>query len=431
MTTHSDPTYVVHDVVHYAVGNMPGAVPNTSTYALTNVTLPYALAIAERGLEDALRADPALARGAEHVRRPVDERARGRGARPGGRGSWRPSIPGLSERPARWRRSRGRARAPAPTSAFDAPGRAVPGPPDRRTRAVAQHAGGVPARPARSTAEYLANAGSATPRRSTRPTWPGSSNGSRRTEFDEGAGTGPSSVARSLAAVRMLHAFLLREGDTDANPAAGVRRPKVPQTLPRPLSVDRSRRSWRRPATGDPVGLRDRAILETLYGGGPADLGAGRPGRRRHRPGGGERARPGQGQQGAEVPLGRFAVEAVGVVPDAEPAVARPAAVRAGAVPQPARRPPDAAGRDARPAGGRPAGRRRHAGHPAHAAALVRDAPAGGGRRRPRGAGAARPRVAHHDADLHAGDGRPAPRGVLHRASAGPPRRQAANGRER
>jgi alanine dehydrogenase len=63
MTTHSDPTYVVHDVVHYCVGNMPGAVPNTSTYALTNVTLPYALAIAEVGLEEALRADEALARG--------------------------------------------------------------------------------------------------------------------------------------------------------------------------------------------------------------------------------------------------------------------------------------------------------------------------------------------------------------------------------
>jgi alanine dehydrogenase len=63
MTTHSDPTYVVDGVVHYAVGNMPGAVPNTSTYALTNVTLPYALAIADRGMEEALRASPPLARG--------------------------------------------------------------------------------------------------------------------------------------------------------------------------------------------------------------------------------------------------------------------------------------------------------------------------------------------------------------------------------
>jgi alanine dehydrogenase len=63
MTTHADPTYVVDDVVHYAVGNMPGAVPRTSTYALTNVTLPWALAIATKGAEDAVRADPALALG--------------------------------------------------------------------------------------------------------------------------------------------------------------------------------------------------------------------------------------------------------------------------------------------------------------------------------------------------------------------------------
>jgi alanine dehydrogenase len=63
VTTHSAPTYVVDDVVHYCVGNMPGAVPRTSTYALTNVTLPYALEIAGRGLEGAVRADPALAHG--------------------------------------------------------------------------------------------------------------------------------------------------------------------------------------------------------------------------------------------------------------------------------------------------------------------------------------------------------------------------------
>jgi len=63
MTTHSNPTFVEHGVVHYCVGNMPGAVPNTSTYALTNVTLPYALDIAARGLEGAVRRDPILARG--------------------------------------------------------------------------------------------------------------------------------------------------------------------------------------------------------------------------------------------------------------------------------------------------------------------------------------------------------------------------------
>ncbi|HEX2195665.1 MAG TPA: alanine dehydrogenase [Actinomycetota bacterium] len=63
MTTHSDPTYVVHDVVHYCVGNMPGAVPHTSTYALTNATMPYVLALADKGLEGAVRDDPALAKG--------------------------------------------------------------------------------------------------------------------------------------------------------------------------------------------------------------------------------------------------------------------------------------------------------------------------------------------------------------------------------
>jgi alanine dehydrogenase len=63
VTTHSDPTYVVHDVVHYCVGNMPGAVPRTSTYALTNVTIPYTLDIAGKGLARAVRDDPALALG--------------------------------------------------------------------------------------------------------------------------------------------------------------------------------------------------------------------------------------------------------------------------------------------------------------------------------------------------------------------------------
>src|SRR6266498_4934736 len=63
VTTHSDPTYVVDDVVHYCVGNMPGAVPRTSTYALTNVTLPYAVDIATKGLDRAAREDPALALG--------------------------------------------------------------------------------------------------------------------------------------------------------------------------------------------------------------------------------------------------------------------------------------------------------------------------------------------------------------------------------
>ncbi|MFE9745217.1 alanine dehydrogenase [Saccharothrix saharensis] len=62
-TTHADPTYQVHDTVFYCVANMPGAVPRTSTYALTNVTLPYAVALADHGWEAALRGDASLALG--------------------------------------------------------------------------------------------------------------------------------------------------------------------------------------------------------------------------------------------------------------------------------------------------------------------------------------------------------------------------------
>ena len=62
-TTHAEPTYVMDDVVHYCVANMPGAVARTSTYALNNVTLPHALQIAELGWRNAMRRDPHLAEG--------------------------------------------------------------------------------------------------------------------------------------------------------------------------------------------------------------------------------------------------------------------------------------------------------------------------------------------------------------------------------
>jgi len=62
-TTHDEPTYIVHDVVHYCVANMPGAVPRTSTYALTNSTLSYALDIADRGVQKAMARSRALRRG--------------------------------------------------------------------------------------------------------------------------------------------------------------------------------------------------------------------------------------------------------------------------------------------------------------------------------------------------------------------------------
>jgi alanine dehydrogenase len=66
-TTHDDPTYRVHDSVFYCVANMPGAVPNTSTHALTNVTLPYVMALANEGTAAAVAGNPALAHGVNAV----------------------------------------------------------------------------------------------------------------------------------------------------------------------------------------------------------------------------------------------------------------------------------------------------------------------------------------------------------------------------
>jgi alanine dehydrogenase len=70
-TTHDQPVFTVDNVIHYCVANMPGAVPRTSTFALTNVTINYALKIANQGLETAVAADPALAKGINIYRRHV------------------------------------------------------------------------------------------------------------------------------------------------------------------------------------------------------------------------------------------------------------------------------------------------------------------------------------------------------------------------
>ena len=66
-TTHENPVYVVDGIVHYAVANIPGAVPYTSTVALTNATLPYVLALADKGWQKACRDNAALARGVNMV----------------------------------------------------------------------------------------------------------------------------------------------------------------------------------------------------------------------------------------------------------------------------------------------------------------------------------------------------------------------------
>jgi integrase/recombinase XerD len=76
------------------------------------------------------------------------------------------------------------------------------------------------------------------------------------------------SVARTLSAVRSFHRFLLREGITEGDPAVGVPQPRLPRSLPRPLPVEDVRRLLEAPDEGSPTGLRDRAILELLYGSG-------------------------------------------------------------------------------------------------------------------------------------------------------------------
>jgi integrase/recombinase XerD len=88
------------------------------------------------------------------------------------------------------------------------------------------------------------------------------------TEFAEGRRYAASSVARSLAAVRTFHLFLVREGDAAASSADGVSRPKVPRRLPRPLSLSDMTSLLDACGDGDVAALRDRAILETLYGAG-------------------------------------------------------------------------------------------------------------------------------------------------------------------
>lgn len=75
VTTHDNPTYIKHGVIHYAVANMPGAVPQTSTIALTNVTVPYALQIANKGVKKALIENPALAAGLNTINGEVTYKA--------------------------------------------------------------------------------------------------------------------------------------------------------------------------------------------------------------------------------------------------------------------------------------------------------------------------------------------------------------------
>jgi len=91
---------------------------------------------------------------------------------------------------------------------------------------------------------------------------------SASTHGDDGRPYRATSVARTLSTVRSFHRFLVREGVTERDPAAGVTQPKLPRSLPRPLSVDEIGRLLEAPDPRTPAGARDRAILELLYGAG-------------------------------------------------------------------------------------------------------------------------------------------------------------------
>lgn len=128
---------------------------------------------------------------------------------------------------------------------------------------------------------------------------------------DEGRPYRASSVVRALSAVRSFHRFLLREGKAERDPAATVVRPRLPRSLPRPMPVEEVLRLLAAPPEGTPVGLRDRAVLETLYGGGlrVSEL-AGLDIDDVELEGGSVRVL-GKGGKERDIPLGRYATEAI------------------------------------------------------------------------------------------------------------------------
>ena len=149
-TTHAEPTYRVHESVFYCVANMPGAVPHTSTYALTNVTLPYAVELANKGWRQALRRRPLAGAGAQHPRGPDHVRRGGRGLR--ARRRWRSRTCWPDGGPASVARvdGGGNLGGGRPCGGWRAQragrrGVGLPRPPGGRARAGRQHGGGVPA----------------------------------------------------------------------------------------------------------------------------------------------------------------------------------------------------------------------------------------------------------------------------------------------
>ena len=216
----------MHGSLFYCVANMPGAVPYTSTYALTNVTLPYALALAEKGWRQAMRDDPSLALGlnthagaitnagvAEAHGRPVTSRVRGAQRR---RSGDQPEVTG-----------------------HDALTAAVRGYLDHLLveRGLAANTLAAYRADLSRYLGHLAGLGRSDPADVTTADVTGFLASLRAPDADGEPELSASSAARTLVAVRGLHAFWLRDGVTTTDPAAEVKPPSLPSRLPKALPV--------------------------------------------------------------------------------------------------------------------------------------------------------------------------------------------------
>ena len=276
-TTHAAPTYNVHDSVFYCVANMPGAVPNTSTYALTNVTLPYAVALANKGWRQALRDDARPRPRPERARRPGHLRRRRRGVRH------------ADDRPRRGARL---------TSLADA----VAGYLDHITieRGLAANTVAAYRRDLDRYVQWCAG-------RSIADIDDVSENdvadfaASLRQPAGEVPALGASSAARVVVSVRTFHRFAAREGLTAADPARDVRPSAIPRRLPKALPYEQVQalieNAGRRRHPGGAARPRPRRVPlrhrhPHLRGGGPR--------RRRRRPRDPDRRGHRQGGQAAD-----------------------------------------------------------------------------------------------------------------------------------
>ena len=414
-TTHADPTYKVHDSVFYCVANMPGAVPHTSTYALTNVTLPYAVAAGQQGLAARrCAADHCAGAGAQHPRRAGHLRAGGRGARAAGAAaSTRCSADARSPDADATPLQRARCGAYLDHLAVE---RGLAANTLASYRRDLRRYVGVPAPAAASTTLADGRRG----RRRARSWW----RCARATRTTRRSAA--SSAARAVVAVRGFHRFAAPRGAGRRRPgargaAAGAAQAAAQGDRRRP----RSRRCSRRPGADEhAAGAARPGAARAALRHRRADLRGGRARRRRPRP-----------RRRASVRLrGKGGKERLVPVGLATPARRVSALPGAGAARRWSRRGRGTPALFLNARGGRlsrqsawtvlrqaaeRAGvtRGRLAAHPA---ALLRHPPARRRRRRARRPGAARARVGDHDAGLHAGHRRQAARGLRRRAPARP-----------